>query len=49
MFLDDMYLLLQLLSFQTPAVESGVKHAQLFVGRNSLLAYVYHMKSDKCL
>ena len=31
----------------TPTVDSGVKQAQLFVGRDSLLADVYPMKSGK--
>ena len=31
----------------TPALDSGVKQAQLFVGRDSLLADVYPMKSCK--
>ena len=31
----------------TPAVESGVKQAQVFVGRDSLVADVYPMKSGK--
>ena len=31
----------------TPAVDSGVKQAQVFVGRDSLVADVYPMKSDK--
>ena len=41
MFQEDMNLLLQILSFQI------VKQAQLFVGRDSLVADVYPMKSDK--
>ena len=31
----------------TPAVDSGVKQAQVFVGRDSLVADVYPMKSGK--
>ena len=31
----------------TPAVDSGVKQAQVFVGRDSLVAEVYPMKSGK--
>ena len=31
----------------TPAVDSGVKQAQVFVGRDSLVADVYQMKSGK--
>ncbi|MFA9289401.1 MAG: reverse transcriptase domain-containing protein, partial [Weeksellaceae bacterium] len=31
----------------TPAVDSGVKAAQLFVGRHTLVADVYPLKSDK--
>ena len=31
----------------TPAVYSGVKQAQVFVGRDSLVADVYPMKSGK--
>ena len=31
----------------TPAVDSGVKQAQVFVGRDSLVADVYPMKSVK--
>jgi hypothetical protein len=31
----------------TPAVDSGVKSAQLFIGRSSLVADVYGVKSDK--
>ena len=31
----------------TPAVDSGVKQAQVFMGRDSLVADVYTMKSDK--
>ena len=31
----------------TPAVDSGVKHAQLFIGRSSLVADVYGVKTDK--
>ena len=31
----------------TPAVDSGVKQAQVFVGRDSLMADVYPMKSGK--
>ena len=31
----------------TPAVDSGVKDAQVFVGRDSLVADVYLMKSGK--
>ena len=47
MFLEDMNMLLQILSFQIPAVDSGVKQAQVFVGRDSLVADVYPMKSGK--
>ena len=31
----------------TPAVDSGVKQVQVFVGRDSLVADVYPMKSGK--
>ena len=31
----------------TPAVDSGVKQAQVFVGRDTLVAKVYPMKSGK--
>ena len=31
----------------TPTVDSGVKQAQVFVGRDSLVADVYSMKSGK--
>ena len=31
----------------TPAVDSGVKQAQIFVGRDSLVADVYPMKSGQ--
>ena len=31
----------------TPAVDSGVKHTQVFGGRDSLVADVYPMKSGK--
>ena len=31
----------------TPAVDSGVKQAQVFVGRDSLVADIYPMKSGK--
>ena len=31
----------------TPAVDSGAKEAQVFVGRDSLVAHVYPMKSGK--
>ena len=31
----------------TPAVDSGVKQAQVFVGRDSLVADAYPMKSGK--
>ena len=31
----------------TPAADSGVKQAQVFVGRDTLLAYAYPMKSGK--
>ena len=31
----------------TPAVEGGVKQAQVFVGRNTLVADAYQMKSGK--
>ena len=31
----------------TPGVDSGVKHAQMFVGRDSLVADAYPMKSRK--
>ena len=31
----------------TPAVDSGVKQAQVFVGRDTLVADVYPMKSGK--
>ena len=31
----------------TPAVDSSVKQAQVFVGRDSLVAVVYPMKSGK--
>ena len=31
----------------TPAVDSGVKQAQVFVGRNTLVADAYPMKSGK--
>ena len=31
----------------TPAVDSGVKQAQVFVGRDSFMADVYPMKSGK--
>ena len=31
----------------TPAVDSGVKQAQVFLGRDSLVADVYPMKSGK--
>ena len=30
-----------------PAVDTGVKHTQVFVGRDSLVADVYPMKSGK--
>ena len=40
-----MNLLLQILD--TPAVDSGGKQAQVFVGRDSLVADVYPMKSGK--
>ena len=33
----------------TPAVDSGVKQAQVFVGRDSLVADVYPMKSNNLL
>ena len=46
MSLEDMNLLLQTLPY-TPAVDSGVKQAQVFVGRDSLVADVYPMKSGK--
>ena len=47
MFLKDINLLLQTLSFPIPAVDSGVKQAQVFVGRDSLVADAYPMKSGK--
>ena len=31
----------------TPAVDSGVQQAQVFVGRDTLVAYAYPMKSGK--
>ena len=31
----------------TPAVDSGVKQAQVFVGRDTLVAEAYPMKSGK--
>ena len=31
----------------TPVVDSGVKHAQVFVGRDTLVADAYPMKSGK--
>jgi hypothetical protein len=31
----------------TPAVDSGVTAAQMFVGRESLVANVYGLKTDK--
>ena len=33
----------------TPAVDSGVKQAQIFVGRDTLLSDAYPMKSGKQL
>ena len=46
MFLEDMNLLLQIVSFQ---MDSGVKQAQVIVGRDSLVADVSPMKSGKQL
>ena len=34
MFLEDMNQLLQIIFSDTPAVDSGVKQAQVFVGRD---------------
>jgi hypothetical protein len=31
----------------TPAVDSGAKAAQLFVGRTPLVVYIYGIKTDK--
>ena len=46
--LEDMSQLLLMLSFlDTPAVDSGVKQAQVFVGRDTLVADAYPMKSGK--
>ena len=47
MFLEHMNQLLQILSSDTPAVDRNVKQAQVFVGRDSLVADVYPMKSGK--
>ena len=42
MFLEDIL-------FDSPAVDSSVKQAQVFVGRDSLVANVYPMKSGNSL
>ena len=33
--------------YYTPAVDDGSIFEQLFVGTNSIVSYVYHMKTDK--
>ena len=47
MILEDMNLLQQILSFRYTCSRQWCQKAQVFVGRNSLLADVYPMKSGK--